>query len=399
MKQLYANFQNTLIAIAIVSGVMKNFINAYLLSIDFTLLIVIIFCLDIAYNLLTRKVYFPKNFVFIFFAILCFYILMIFSLVYSLSASYKYEKTIGFVIVCIFFMYPLVVKKFNLDKIINIVKYVAIFLSLFFIYERFRYWLPGNGEARGLKTDNFSVFNVVYLGIGIYLSIVLLYSSFKKKWLTVIFLFLLMLGMGSRGSLVFSLITLLLFHFKSFLNYIFNFKVKRKTLMRKVFVYTGIFIVLNLVLIKYYEKITEVVAIGIGRFESLINISEDKSSLGRIEHYKVALVKIFSSPIRILFGFGIGSFGIITHNQDIRWYPHNIFLEAWFEMGIMGMLLLMIIVLFPFFVKGRIELKAINTFLFLEVMKSSSIIDLRILFLFLGIILVYKEGINLKLDI
>ena len=33
----------------------------------------------------------------------------------------------------------------------------------------------------------------------------------------------------------------------------------------------------------------------------------------------------------LIFGNGIGSYGILSQGIDARKYPHNIFLESWFE--------------------------------------------------------------------
>jgi len=384
MKQLHINFQNVLIAIVILSGVLNNFVNAYLFSINVTLFTFIIVLLDIFYNIFSKNIFLSTKYIFILLAIFLFYCLMIVSLVYSPSQSYKYTKSINFIINILLFTYPIFIRELKLDKIMRIIKWTAIFLSIFFIYERYRYWLPSNYSIRG--SNNFSF---VHLGIGVNLSITLIYESFKKKWITVMLLLSLLIGMGSRGSFLFSVLTLLIFHYKYFIYRLFNFKLKKQQL----YLLTIVIFVLSVILYKYHEKISEVIALGVGRFESLINFSEDKSALGRLYHYEVALNNIFTNIFTILLGFGIGSFGIITHNQDIRWYPHNIFLEAWFELGIFGMILLMIIILRPFFTrtKGDNKLKAMYTFLFFEAMKSSNISDLWILFLFLSIFLVYRK--------
>ncbi|ARV09689.1 hypothetical protein BTO05_08550 [Winogradskyella sp. PC-19] len=389
MEQLHIRFQNILIAIIVLSGTLNNFINAYLLNINFTLLTLIIVVLDIFFNLFIRKIQVSKTYFVVFSILLAFYGLIIISLIYSPSSSYKYTKATNFIINILLFSYPVFVKKIKLGRIIKIIKIFSVALGVFFIYERYRYWLPSNFYLRGLENNNtFFVFNVVYLGIGVNLSLVLIYESFKKKWLSVVLLLCLMIGMGSRGSFLFSAATILTFHYKYFIKTILKFKVKKKQLYFLCIILIG----LSIVLYRYYDKISDIVKIGIGRFQSLLNISEDKSSLGRLNHYSLTLEYILSTPFTIFIGFGIGSFGLVTNGQDMRWYPHNIFLEAWFEMGIFGMLMLMLVIFIPvFIIRGKFILKAMFMFLFLEAMKSSNITDLWVFFLILGLLLVYKE--------
>jgi len=394
MKQLHINFQNVLIAIIVLSGTFNNFFNAYLFPINFTLIVLLIVLLDSIYNFFTRRIRVSKVFILVLLLILMFYTLVFISLFYSPSTSYKYTKTINFTINLLLFTYPIFIREIKLDKIIKIIKFLSIALAIFFIYERYRYWLPSNFWLRGQDNNHgFFVFSVIYLGIGVNLSLVIIYESFKRKWIWIIFLMGLLIGMGSRGSLLFSIITITAFHYKYFIGSILKFKLKKKQL----YVASVIIIIVSALTYKYFDKVSEIVKIGIGRFQSLLNFAEDKSTLGRLEHYSITLKKIFSNPLVVIFGFGIGSYGLIVHNQDIRWYPHNIFLEAWFELGVIGMLILILILFISYFgTKGKQVLKAMFLFLFLEAMKSSNITDLWVFFLIIGILLVYKDEIKVN---
>jgi hypothetical protein len=57
---------------------------------------------------------------------------------------------------------------------------------------------------------------------------------------------------------------------------------------------------------------------------------------------------LYDFDIKFIKGFGIGSFSILILGEDITYYPHNIFLELFFENGLIG-LLLFIIILYLFF--------------------------------------------------
>ena len=102
---------------------------------------------------------------------------------------------------------------------------------------------------------------------------------------------------------------------------------------------------------------------------------------------------IFSSLNSILFGYGIGSYGVLYVNIDARKYPHNIFLESWFELGIIGFVLMILIILIPFFINSKsLLLKAIYFFLVLSAMKTGNITDLWTLFLTIGLMYMNQEN-------
>jgi O-antigen ligase len=54
----------------------------------------------------------------------------------------------------------------------------------------------------------------------------------------------------------------------------------------------------------------------------------------RIEHYKQTLLYLDNDPF---FGQGIGSWPVVTGYGDARAYPHNVFLELLFELGLIGL--------------------------------------------------------------
>jgi O-antigen ligase len=53
-------------------------------------------------------------------------------------------------------------------------------------------------------------------------------------------------------------------------------------------------------------------------------------------------VKIMSSLS--LTGLGAGSFAKLSVGQDVRWYPHNFFIETFLEAGILAGLVLILII-------------------------------------------------------
>ena len=89
------------------------------------------------------------------------------------------------------------------------------------------------------------------------------------------------------------------------------------------------------------------------RFDAVSNIIANKGSIGegktdiRYVFFKESLTRILEKP---LIGYGTGSFGTIFENEvksghyfDKHTTPHNQYLYVWFELGILGLILLIFI--------------------------------------------------------
>jgi hypothetical protein len=103
----------------------------------------------------------------------------------------------------------------------------------------------------------------------------------------------------------------------------------------------------------------------------------------RLEFFIFSKEKIFQNSKSIVLGYGLGSFSNEFSNEDKRLYPHNIILEIVFELGIIGILIMLGLVLanikiFKNYLSNFALLAVIV--LFFNAMKSSSIVDLRVLF-------------------
>ena len=77
----------------------------------------------------------------------------------------------------------------------------------------------------------------------------------------------------------------------------------------------------------FYEEINFI------RFFSIDSYKGDESVLVRANYLIKGIDSIIDNPI---FGLGIGSSGLILLRQDIFDYPHNLFVEAFMEIGIIG---------------------------------------------------------------
>lgn len=49
---------------------------------------------------------------------------------------------------------------------------------------------------------------------------------------------------------------------------------------------------------------------------------------------------------KYFLGYGLGSFGVVFTGNDVNFYPHNVFIEIFFEMGIIGLSLFTLVLYF-----------------------------------------------------
>ena len=115
------------------------------------------------------------------------------------------------------------------------------------------------------------------------------------------------------------------------------------------------------------------------------NVSESNAWRPRLTAWSIAWSSVKDAPI---FGHGLGSYGLIVYGTDFRAYPHNGVLEVWFEAGILGLISFMAFILMSFFVamkRKHFALACIIVFLMLNFLKSSSLDELRLLFLVCGL--------------
>ena len=73
------------------------------------------------------------------------------------------------------------------------------------------------------------------------------------------------------------------------------------------------------------------------RITSFIDFEGDTSAMSRFDYISFSFDEIFGSIQGFFIGFGIGSFGVMYDGIDQRQFPHNIFIEAWFELGLIGL--------------------------------------------------------------
>lgn len=104
------------------------------------------------------------------------------------------------------------------------------------------------------------------------------------------------------------------------------------------------------------------------------------------------------SDLKLIKGSGIGSFSLLTMGEDVTYYPHNIFLEIFFENGLIG-LILFLIILFLFFKSFKLNIVYLLCIYFLIAsLVSGDIPGNNNFFILLFISIYAKNSIDFKND-
>ncbi len=354
----------------------KPFFATYIAEVDLVLLALILAVLDIIVHTFLGERHLKRPFLLGLMIILGFYGYLLLSNFYSSSTSYAITKSINFVPNLVFFIYAAFVSRINMRLFIKGYALVLIPLAFFFIYMKSILWTVDN-----TATSTFMELRNYYLAIGFHLGILffLCLHYMKKLWLLGVVLFLL-IASSARGALLFALLTFLLVEYKRF----FTIRLKRKHLSLAALSLTAL---VPLVIV-FRKQIYGLLDNAIYRFTVLFQ-EGGASAQGRIERMQYAITESFSSVGTSIFGHGIGSFGMEYSGVDIRSYPHNLFLELLFELGFIGLILIIALFVLVAYCapKGNQLLLAIFLFTFFNAMKSFNLTDLWILFSIMGLIL------------
>ncbi len=320
-------------------------------------------------------------------------LLSIVSLIYTPSKHYAIYKLLYFTkAILITFSFPFLVRHFNIKRFIQWYTILVFLLTIIYLY--LVQTLPR------VNDPIYKTFVSRYLEIGIANGIVFLIAIFSKEKIfkndflqfLVAFtaLFFLILS-SARGPLIFLLLVLFVAIFIKAIT--LAIKIRKTWLTYLLF--AGILSIPVFIYLlsqpKFIELLNQLMSRSIYRFSRLLAFTEgdksqDISTLGRIYMWKYTINEIFSKLGSILFGFGIGSFGILYKGVDIRAYPHNIFLEAWFEVGIIAMFLFILFFAIPL-IKGQRNpyiSRAVIFYLLLNVLKSYSFADMRVVYIFMA---------------
>lgn len=321
--------------------------------------------------------------------LLIFYAWMIFSLFYTASEQYSTDKTIYFLLNLAAFSVPFFFREFNIRLFIKTFTIGVVVLAIGLLPFQYFDLLGSSTELK--KGQAFSEIGGLYLSLAEYLGmIVILFLtkcseaifSKKKDILVVAGIVFVMLLLGARGPVLFAMLVYALY-------YLYSIRVIRFTIKKSTLRWIGlgtVFLALTIFLITRFEMTETLLIRSLNRFASLVNGAlaggtGDSSTEVRLLLIQQAIDGIFQNLGSFIFGYGIGSFGIITEGFDIRLYPHNMILEVWFELGLIGFALFIAWILYVLLEMRRLPNRFISywllLYIFLNLMKSSSLIDIR----------------------
>ena len=378
-----------LLLLFIYSGLLKGYLLFLGTSfpIDVTVFTLILIFVKFGFDSIIKKktIVFSKSYENSIFLLVLFYLWIIFTLIYTPSIHYSFQKAGFFGLNFIAFSLPLLHGNVNVKKFIKGFIIISISCGLAYLPFQFLYQL---GEMSLTPIDQLDSVSGMYLQIGEYLglSLVLCVTS-KRLWKSNLIqyligwtCFIILILIGARGPLIFVVI-IVIFTLIININLKFNFIFSIDSYIKIVIVSILVFVIYS-----YNSQYIDVLfERTFSRFMVLSeNDSSNKSAIARIEFLEVSFHHIFKNPIVFLFGNGIGSFGILVFNEDIRAYPHNIFLEIFFELGFLGILIFFFWIFFSIKnMKGKNQFISILVLIYLcmNFLKSSSIIDIRLFFI------------------
>ncbi len=328
-----------------------------------------------------------KNFTYQFYLVslmIMIFLWILVSCTYTVSTHYYQYKLLQTFLLMVCFLYGVYGLEGEKSIVffkssLNILGVITIGLLIFV------YYLGGFSMDLYLKLSDAHIFRERalpdYLSIGDLLVIIFLINLTNNKLGGIIikflaFMFLVLLA--GRGPLIGLGLSL-------FLGYVVRFKLNFKTLLATLALVISLPIAFTL--IKNWEGAEYVTQ----RFESASK-NKDSSVDERYYFIKNALNMIEDAPI---IGTGYGSFGIYTFGQDMRAYPHNLFLELFSETGLIGFLLILVFfILFLANIFRKVLFSVENQFLglilstfylLIQSLKSSSFCDMRNFFAFIGV--------------
>lgn len=360
---------------------------------DITLISVIL-CIAVLFIELRTIIKFQRIDRTIILLIIILIILFFLSNFYTISRNYADEKSVAMILNLFTVIYPVFAFKNSIFREINYLMFIVgtILCSiLFYFYQLDMFVVLFFDQAEAIG-------NVpTYLSIGILLSACFLFSLNSKytRWIFIYqfaIIFLLM-QLGGRGPVYNLVICLIVFFFL----YLHKLKFNYKTVFGLVVVSLGLLFYLPTIINYLLETV------NVDRFNVLKASVEDESFLVRFHFLTEAWNAFLDKPF---FGHGIGSGGIILRGEDIREFPHNLFVESLMELGIFGGLLYFSIYL-SFFLQnlkmardiGSLRVLYVVAFLFfLEDNKSGSFDAWRIALFWILLFVVerqhYKKQLN-----
>lgn len=304
------------------------------------------------------------------------------SLIYTESEQYAYEKSAIFTVNILYFIYPLFITSIDLEKLCKWLLWIFLPIAILFVIAKFLYFSDLNADHTLIRYE-FYLIRRHYLGLSTTTAaLVLLLVYLKKPLIYTIIALITMLGLGGRGAFIFLIFTLFVWKLNRIIDFGVSFKIKKKHLIFSIFSLSAFAVFIYY----FFDKIVAVINFGLLRFKTLLDPAADRSTRGRIERLEYTFDSILGAPWKFVFGEGIGSFGILYTGVDGREYPHNIYLEVLFELGVIGLIPFLFFTIVPFWYRRNAFYMALMLYFFLNALKSGDLTSIWILFLTYGLV-------------
>jgi O-antigen ligase len=378
----------------IFSGIIKAFAIYYHINspVDITLLsafiLIVYFIIHSRFKLKISKVYFI-----VFCSFIIFYLWICISLSYSYSNNYSYIKAFYFLTNILAFCLPLLCKSLNIRLLIRLFIYFTLFFSIVFLFI-FSKEYKGDSSIQ-TKEFNDIVGLALILGELLGAAILIVYTSNSKvvqakssQFLLILVLFILLILMGARGPLIFTILLLIVYYI---------LKLKQIRVKLSIGYVTALILILAIILIPIlFTNLKPMIERAVFRTSLLIQGLFGEGGYGdsvttRFHLLEITQKHLFGNIEKLFFGYGIGSFSIVTIGIDDRGYPHNFIYEILFELGLIGLILFSLFFMTYFLSKNKksIITNFVVIYFILNMLKSSSLVDLRFVFGIMAVSLLY----------
>lgn len=340
------------------------------LRMDLTLAIGVIMLVDLITTLLRFRVgVIVKSRTYLVYMLLLFF-WAIFTTSYTMSESYYVNKLLSLFAVIFGFSYVLAVRrKLLVERVVMWHHVYVLFLVMMY--------LPIILQEGSLNSIIFNVESSTglsdYLSSVNYICISLIAIYYSKNVYIFLLTFLgvapVLFYLGGRGDLLFLILILLPSLLKE---------------LRVLIPLLGSAFFLNMA----FENF-----LLFKRIESIFT-GTDQSLMNRLYLFDRALEIVQFRPI---LGVGFGGFGNYVYGDDRRSYAHNLFLESWSELGIIGFFLICVLVVMGFkTLRDEKIISALILFIFLGLLKSSTWVDSKYLLVFIGFVIAVPKSCGLR---
>ncbi len=323
-----------------------------------------------------------------------FYLFMIFSLGYTSSQSASLTKAINFGTMVLAFYFPLLVKDFKLQPFINATTLLIFICSLIFLNFYIGYLNGDEAVILSLGEDEARHMTALYLTISWLNGILVLYYFFQEelpssiRWTMMLIAFIILISAGGRGPLLFTVLILGVYFLYQLAQSLISFKLNRLLLPVIIMISATVMIIFLVSNIKL-EKIDPSLKLVDNTVERLMGLVNEKgggaSAHSRVVNARFSIDKINQSAF---WGYGVGSYGYEKSKIDELDYPHNLFLEVWFELGYIPLLIFLLLFYRVYKNINPTQCSwcmALYFYFLLNVLKSSSLIDIRMMLGFYAI--------------